>query len=211
MTKNKWIILAIILVCAALFLTIFAISFESITGVALPWWAVIVALVIFGLIVYLVILLSERSAKRFETLLLTEGISTEKQYKWGNYLLYVDFTGQRLANNYLSTRQIIPFSDVAGYRIESYRSSENVELPQEQIFLSLVISLKKDGFEFEYQYLPVFEIKVESAAVDDFNEITDELVERFPELSEMLALQQDLKKIIEINSENGIHYNIQNS
>lgn len=210
MTKNKWLVLAIILVCAALFLTIFAYTFESHTGVALPWWAFIVALVIFGLLVYLVILLTERSAKRFETLLINEGISTEKQYKWNNYLLYVDFNSQRLANNYLSTRQIIAFEDVAGFRLETYRTGEEVELSEDEVFVSIVISLKKEGVDFEYQYLPVFEVKVESADVTNLKEVTAQLVEKYPELSDMLTLQDDIGKILEINAANGIHSNIRN-
>ena len=209
MTKKKWMILAIILICAALFLTIFAVTFKSQTGVNLPWWAFIVALVIFGLVVYLVILLAERSAKRFETMLLGEGISTEKQYKWGNYVLYVDFESGRLANNYLSTRQIISFGDVAGCRIETYRNGEEVDLPDEQLFVSFVISLKKEGFEYEYQYLPVFEIKVSADDAQDINEITPELVEKYPELADMHLLQTDIQKILEINTANGIRSNIQ--
>lgn len=210
MTKNKWIIVAIIIVCAAIFLTIFGYTFESQTGQALPWWAYIVALIIFGLIVYLVFVLSERSSKRFETLLINEKISTEKQYKWNNYLLYVDFNTNRIANNYLSTRQIIPFKDVAGYRIETYRVGEDVELDEEQIFVSLVISLNKEGVDFEYQYIPVFEIKVDSADVTDITEITPQLAEKYSELADVMALQQDINNILEINKANGIRSNVHN-
>ncbi|MCH5153249.1 MAG: hypothetical protein J1F68_04760 [Clostridiales bacterium] len=209
MTKNKWIVLIIILVCAAMFLTIFAVTFKAYTGVDLPWWAFIAALVIFALIVYLVIILSQRSSKRFESLLLSEGIVTDRQYKWGNYLLYVDFASSRLANNYLSTREIIQFADVAGFRLETYRTGEDVELSDEQSFVSLVISFRKEGFEYEYQYLPVFEVKVESADIEDVKQISPQLVDKYPELSDMLALQDDLNKILEINAANGIRSNIQ--
>ena len=208
MTNKKWIVLAIILVCAALFLTIFAVTFKSQTGVSLPWWAFILALVIFALVVYLVILLSRRSAQRFESLLATEGISTDRQYKWGGHVLYVDFDSQRLANTYLSTRAVIPFCDVAGYRLETYRDGESVELTDEQIFVSMVISLTKEGFEFEYQYLPVFEIKLNVEDANDLKEITSELVDKYPELADMLALQTDLRKILEINRANGIRSHI---
>lgn len=211
MTKNKWIFFAIVLICAAMFLTIFAVSFKSHTGVALPWWAFIAALAIFALVVYLVILLSQRSAKRFETLLINEEIATDRQYKWSNYLLYVDFESQRLANNYLSTRAIIPFSEVAGCRIETYHTGENEELSEDEIFLSLVISLNKEGFDYEYQYLPVFEIKVNVEDASDITEITTELVEKYPQLSDMFALQTDIRKILEINAANGIRSNVQNN
>lgn len=209
MTKNKWIIWAIVLACAAVFLTIFAVTFKSQTGVALPWWAFVAALAIFALIVYLVILLAQRSAQRFEALLLKEGIAKKLQYKWSSYLLYVDFESGRLANNYLSTRAIIPFSEVVGFRIEAYHDGEDEELSEEENFLSLVLTLKKDGYEFEYQYLPVFEIKVSAIDAIDVKEITTELVEKYPTLADMLALQQDVKKILEINAANGIRSNIQ--
>ena len=202
MTKKKWFIAVIILICAAIFLTIFAVTFKSQTGQDLPWWAFVAALVIFALIVYLVILLSERSAKRFETLLLNEGIATDRQYKWRKYVLYVDFESQRLANNYLSTRAIVPFDDVAGCRIESYRISEEVELPESERFLSLVLTLRKEGSDYEYQYLPVFEVKVEAEDVTDIKEVTAELTEKYSELTDMLALQSDVKKILEINAQN---------
>ena len=211
MTKNKWYVVAIIVVCAVLFLTIFGITFKSQTGVNLPWWAFLVALAIFALIVYLVILLSQRSAKRFEALLLNEGIATDKCYKWGSYSLYVDFESQRLANDYLSTRAIISFADVAGYRIETYHVGESVELDEDELFVSLVLSLCKADAEFEYQYLPVFEIRVDSADVADVTEITPKLVEKYPELKDMLALQEDARKILEINAANGIRSNIQNN
>ena len=210
MTKNKWIIVAIIVVCAAIFLTIFGFTFESQTGQPLPWWAYIIALIIFGLIVYLVFVLSERSSKRFETMLINEGIPVEKPYKWNNHLLYVDFNSQRLANNYLSTRQIIDFKDVAGYRLETYRVGEEEELDENHVFVSIVITLNKADVEFEYQYLPVFETKVESADVTDVNEITPKLTEKYPELTDVLALQNDLKQILEINKANGIRSNVQN-
>lgn len=208
MTKNKWLVLAIILVCAALFLTIFGFTFKSQTGVPLPWWAYIAALVIFALIVYLIVVLSERSTQRFQSTLIKNGISTDKQYKWGRYLLYVDFDSQLLANNYMATRAIIPFSEVAGYRIESYRSGEEEELSEEETYLSLVITLKKPGFEYEYQYIPVFEIKVKADDATDIKEITAELAEKYPELADMLELQGDLRQILEINEANGIRSNV---
>ena len=211
MTKKKWISLVIILVCAAIVLSIFSFAFKSQTGVDLPWWAYIVALVIYALIVYLVIILTKRSTAQFDALLAREGFSAQKSYVWGNQKLLVDFDSQRIANTYLSTRPLIAFSDVAGYRIESYRSGKDVELPDDKRFVSFVLSVKKHDDEFEYMYIPLFEIKVDNIDLPDkMIEISDELVAKYPELKDMYELQTDVKTILQINEAEGVHSNVRN-
>ena len=75
-------------------------------------------------------------------------------------------------------------------------------------FVSFVITVTKEGFETEYLYIPVFEVKVDAKDVQHVKEITAELVEKYPELSDMMELQTDIKKILDINVANGIHHNI---
>lgn len=210
MTKKKWMSLAIILVCAVIVISIFSFVFKTQTGVDLPWWAYIVALVIYALIVYLVIILSARSKEQFAALLAREGFTVEKEYKWDKQSLCIDFTSKRIANTYISTKPIIQFGDIASFRIESYQVGKEQELPDDKRFLSLVLTVKKEGFEFEYLYIPMFEIAVDVADIPEkFTEISDELVEKYPELKDMYELQADVKKILEINEADGIHFNIQ--
>lgn len=210
MTKKKWTSLAIIVVCAVIVLSIFSFVFKAQTGVDLPWWAYIVGLVIYALIVYLVIVLSARFKQKFDAMLAKEGFTVDKQYKWNKQSLYVDFTSKRIANTYLSTRPLIQFCDIAGFRIESYQTGVEQELPDDKRYLSIVLTVKKVGFEFEYMYIPMFEIAVDVADIPEkLKEITPELVEKYPELSDMAELQSDVKKILEINTADGIHSNVQ--
>lgn len=210
MTKKKWISLAIILMCAVIVLSIFSFVFKAQTGVDLPWWAYIIALVIYALIVYLVIILAARSKQEFDALLARENFTVDKEYKWDRHSLYIDFTSKRIANTYLSTKPIVPFCDIAGLRIESYQSGIEQELPDDKRFLSLVLTVKKEGFEYEYLYIPMYEIAVDVADIpEQSNEISAELVEKYPELKDMHELQADVKKILETNLADGIHSNVQ--
>lgn len=210
MTKKKWMSLAIIIVCAAIVLSIFSIVFKAQTGVDLPWWAYLVALVIYALIVYLVIILSARSKQKFDAMLVNENFTIDKQYKWNTQSLYVDFTSKRIANTYLSTRPIVSFADIAGFRIESYQAGIEQELPDDKRYLSLVLTVKKEGFEFEYMYIPMFEIAVDVCDIPvKLDEISPELLAKHPDLADMAELQSDVKKIMEINIADGVHSNVQ--
>lgn len=210
MFKREWTVFGLLSACTVA-VTFFAIFYRQPDGAKVEWLFYVAVVAIVATICFLVFLLYLNAKQKFDRLLVKEQFNADKRYLWGRYKLLIDFESQRLANNYLSTRAIIPFCEVAGYRLETYRKNDDVELDEDQVFTSLVITLKKDGFEFEYQYLPVFEIKVESADVQDINEITPKLVEKNPELADVLALQQDLNNILEINLANGIHSNVRNN
>ncbi|MCH5157300.1 MAG: hypothetical protein J1G02_05450 [Clostridiales bacterium] len=206
MFKREWTVFTILSVCTVA-ITVFAIIYKY-DGARVEWLTYVAVVAIIATLAFLVYLLYINAKQKFDRLLSREQFVANKEYMWGNYKLLIDFESQRLANNYLSTRAIIPFSDVAGYRIETYHKNDDVELSDEHVFLSLVITLKKAGFEFEYQYLPVFEIKVNTEDVNDIKEVTSELVAKYPELSDVLALQEDLSTILQTNIAHGIRSNI---
>ena len=209
MTKKKWLALGIFAIGGAIVLTIFSIVFKSRTGVALPWWAYVIALVIYALIVYMIILFVGCSSQRFDAMLSKVGFNTDKQYNWGPHTLRIDFQSKRIANTYISTKPIVDFHEVAGYRFETYQTGANEELESDKRFVSLVLTVKKAGFEFEYLYVPMFEVAVDADAIGDgITEITPELVERYPELAEVKALCDDVKQILEINAADGIVSNV---
>ena len=198
MTKKKWISLGIIAVCAAIVLTIFSILFERSTGVALPWWAYIIGLLIYALIVYLIYIITKITSQRYASMLAKADFHVDRQYEWDNQIISIDFTSKRIANTYLTTKPFVDFSEIVGYRFETYHTGANKELPEGKIFVSLVLSIKKEGFEYEYRYIPVFEVAVDAEIVGDgIAEITPELVDRYPDLKEMAELQADINKILE--------------
>ena len=207
MFKREWTVFSVLSACTVA-VTALAIFYKP-DGTKVGWLTYIAVIAIVATVGFLAFLLYLNAKQKFDRLLATEQFVADKTYTWGKFKLVMDFQSQRLANSYLSTRAIIPFCDVAGYRMETYRKNEEMELSEEQSFVSLVITLKKDGFEFEYQYLPVFEIKVSTVDVNDIKEVTPELMAKYPELADMLALQQDLASILEINVANGIRSNIQ--
>ena len=209
MFKREWTVFGALSACTVAVI-FFALFYRS-DGARVQWLSYVAVVAVVATLCFLAFMLYLNAKQKFDRLLAKEQFAIDKQYEWGKFKLLIDFQGQRIANNYLSTRAIIPFSDVAGYRLETYRKNEDVELDDEHVFLSLVISLKKDGFEFEYQYLPVFEMKVESVDVQDIKEVTQDLTEKYPELTDMFALQQDARKILEINVANGIHSNLRNN
>lgn len=208
MLKKNWFTIAIICICGAAVLAAFSIIFKSQTGVDLPWWAYIVALFIFALLVYLVYLLIGNRTERFDKQLAGEKFNVDKRYDWLDQSLCLDFTSKCVANTYLSTKPFFPFSDVAGYRYETYQNNKDVELPDDKRYVSLVITVKKEGFEYEYMYIPVFEVVVDNDCIGDNFEITDELLEKYPELKQVAKLQNDLDAIEQINQADGIRSNV---
>ena len=132
--------------------------------------------------------------------------NTEKLHVWGDTQLHIDFTGKRIANNYLSTKPIFPFSDVVGYRFETYRISgetyaEHLEvLSDDEQFVNIVLTIKRPEHEFEYLYIPMFEVKVLRADVGEGVEsLSDELVAKYPDLQQIVDLQKDIELILASN------------
>lgn len=201
MTKKKWISLGIIAVCAAIVLTIFSVLFERSTGVSLPWWAYIVALLIYALIVYLIYIITKITSQRYEAMLAKANFKVDSQYEWNKQIVSLDFQSKRLANTYITTKPFVDFSEIVGYRFETYQMGESEELDDDKRFVSLVLSIKKESAEQEFLYIPVFEVAVDAADVGDgIAEITPELVDKYPSLSDMADLEADVKKILEMNS-----------
>lgn len=198
MKGNKWISLGVIAVCGAIVLTIFSVLFEKSTGVALPWWAYIVALLIYALIVYLIYIITKITSQRYETMLAKANFHVDKQYEWNKQIVSLDFTSKRLANTYITTKPFVDFSEITGYRFETYQIGQSEELGEDKRFVSLVIAVKKESEEQEFLYIPVFEVAVDASDVGDgITEITTELVNKYPTLSDMAELQADVNKILE--------------
>lgn len=204
MFKKDWIVFSI-LAAFTVFLTCFAAVYKP-DGAQVTWLGYVAAVAIVATIAYFIYLLYAVSRQSFARLLKRNNFNTEKQYNWRDTELHLDFSGKLIANNYLSTKPIFPFSDVVGYRFEAFRISgethaEHVEvLNDDERFVSIVLTVRKPDREFEFLYIPMFEVKV---ANDDLGEtievLSDELVEKYPDLQQLVELQKDIEKILSMN------------
>ena len=204
MFKRDWIVFSILAAFTA-FLTVFSFVYNPV-GTDLSWLTYVVALAITATIAYLIYLLYAMSTQRFARLMRQENFNTDKLYVWKENELHIDFAGKRIANNYLATRPIVPFEDVVGYRFETYRISGETYAEHLQVlgdaerFVSIVLTIKKPEREFSFMYIPMFEVKVESADIGETLEsLSDELVAKYPDLQELVELQKDVESILEIN------------
>lgn len=204
MFKRDWIVFSI-LATFTLALTVFSAVYKP-DGTNVSWLAYVAAVAIVATVAYLIYLLYVMSKQRFARILKRENFNTEKLYVWKNNELHLDFSGKLVANNHLSTKPIFPFSDVVGYRFEAFRISgdtyaEHLEvLPDDERFVSIVLTIKKPEREFEFLYIPMFEVKVANSDIGETIEnISDELLEKYPDLQQLVDLQKDVDNILEIN------------
>ena len=204
MFKRDWIVFSI-LATFTVALTIFSAAYKP-SDADVSWLAYVAAVAIVATIAYLIYLLYANSKQKFARLLKKENFNTEKLYVWKSSELHFDFTGKLVANNHLSTKPIFPFSDLVGYRFESFRISgdthaEHLEvLSEDERFLSIVLTVKMPEHEFEFLYIPMFEVKVANSDLGETVEnISDELVEKYPDLQQLVDLQKDVETIISMN------------
>ncbi len=190
-----------VVVCGALLLVLFNSVFRAITGQSLPWWAYIVATCIYALIVYLVYLLVQIRFQRFDRMLSREGFHTDKRYEADGQTLCIDFDGKRIADTYLSTKQLISFEEIVGCRVETYQNGSRQILPDDRRYLNLVLTVVKDDPtpDHPYLYLAMFEIEVAAEDVPEIPDVNEELVTKYPELKPLYDLKQDVLRILEIN------------
>lgn len=193
--NKKRIIAMIVVGVVGLVLLVLAISlWRTLTGIPFPTWAIFVGALIWALAIYMAFLLTKSSKVQFDDLLAQRNFHADSSYAWGQYVLHMDFAARCLASNYLSTKQLVPFDDIIGYRVEAYRKGTLVVLPETERYLSLVITVRKEGYDSEYLYISVFEIKVDAALLNDELTVTDEMVAACGELDQLVRLQRDLDR-----------------
>ena len=205
MFKKDWIVFSILATFTA-FLAVFSAVYTQPNGEKVSWLAYVVAVTVVATIAYLIYLLYAMSRQSFARLMQRENFNTDKLYVWKDTELHIDFAGKRVANSYLSTKPIFPFSDVVGYRFETFRISgdthaEHVEvLSDDERFVSLVLTIKRPEHEFEFLYIPMFEVKVSNSDIGESVEtLSDELVAKYPDLQQLVELQKDVETILSIN------------
>lgn len=205
MFKKDWIVFSV-LATFTVGLTVFSAVYRQPSGAHVTWLGYVAAVAIVATIAYLFYLLYAISKQSFARLLKKENFNSEKVYTFKEVELHFDFSGKRVANNYIATKPIFPFSDVVSYHFETFRISgetyaEHLEvLPEDERFVSIVMTVKKPEREFEFLYIPMYEVKVDNADVgEELESISSELVEKYPDLQQLVDLQKDIETIIEMN------------
>ncbi len=203
MSKKKWISCAVIAVCGVIVLSLFYVVFHRVTGQSLPWWAYAIAAVIYGLVVYLVYLLAQGHAQKFDNLLLRENFHTDKRYEADGQILCIDFQNKRIANTYLSTKTFVDFKDIVGCRVESYQRGSKIVLEEDERFLDVVITVNKEEPtpDHPFLYIAMFEVKIAAADVPETPDVTEELVAKYSELKPLYDLKRDISEIVLINKQ----------
>ena len=204
MFKKDWIVFST-LAAFTVALTVFAVAYKP-NGAQVAWLAYVSAVAIIATIAYLIYLLYATARQGFDRLLKHENFNTEKLHVWKERQLHIDFTNKLVANNYLSTKPIFSFGDLVGYRFETYRISgdtyaEHLEvLSDNEQFVSIVLTVKMPDREFEYLYIPMYEVKVSADDVGDtLDNIPNELLEKYPDLQQIVNLQNDIETILSSN------------
>ena len=214
MNKKSWLMLIWIAVISSIIVDVVVSQiFVAVTQTKFPWWAYVILTVIVCLTAYLIFLLAASKRKRkFDDSLAQHNFSATARYVWSQYELAIDFDSKQIVNTYLTTRKFVRFSDVAGYRFETYRNGAEVQLPPDRLFVSIVISVKKQNDPYNYAYIPVFEVEVASGDVsDDVGADLQTLSDKYPDLLPMVQLRADLDKILADNQASGIRSNVINN
>lgn len=202
MKKNNLILFAVIsVVSCAVFIALFDGIYRNVSDKTLPWWAYIVLLFICALIVYLVYLLLQIRQQSFDKMLVREGFHIDKRYEADGQTLCIDFEGKRIADTYLSTKPLIRFEDIVGYRVESYRTGRALVLSEDKRYLNIVLTVSREDatYEHPYFYIAMFEVQVDASDVGETPDVTGELVAKYPTLKPLFDLKQDVISIMQIN------------
>lgn len=214
MKKKDWMILGGVAGATLVTLLFFWLTLRTDTGERYSIWLFagpfLGFIVLSGAIVAICKFVGNREKETFETWLSREGFSTQNLYVWEgdamgthqNASVCIDFDNKRFACNQLY-RYVVPFERIANVQTE-FSQLMFGSISETQRRVNLVISVREACDEFKYFYITMFDVVVDLAAFGEKEELTPTLVENYPEFRRMYELQQDVKKIIEINIADGV-------
>lgn len=168
------------------------------------------------IIIMTLYLVKYSSKKKFYKFLSKYNFDIQKHYEGNKYLIddryekpiiCIDFTAKRFASNYLMSK-IVPFRDIVSATIEVFDTNTYCKKSL-KAYVSLVIMIKRgeplDLFGLTAIKVPIeMEDYIEDLEIDD--RFINSLINKYPELSEIVELKADIDKIVEINREDGIDY-----
>ena len=149
--------------------------------------------------------LETHKGESFESQLSRIGVNTRKTYV-GHHIapenkvcVVIDFDSKQFASN-LIYHYVVPFSRIASGRIEvlPYATS------REKCRVQYVISVRRKDNETNYDYIELFDTVVYKSELGENDQLTTEMFNKYPVLNDILALNEDVQKIMEINIKDGV-------
>ena len=149
-------------------------------------------------------LLSRRGHETLEIKLSRQGFNTQRSYHYStdagiNITAYIDFDGKQFASNQIYN-YVIPFSRIASGRVEIRSNALNAN----KSTVAYVISIRRKDSDNNYDYIDLFHTVVDNIDITDKEEITELMIAKYPSLKDIVELDSDVQRIIEINKSNGI-------
>ena len=149
-------------------------------------------------------LLSRRGRETLEIKLSRQGFNAQRSYHYStdagiNIMVYIDFDSKQFASNQIYN-YVIPFSRIASGRVEIRSNALN----SNKSAVAYVISIRRKGSENYYDYIEVFGTVVENDDLSDGEEITNLMIAKYPSLKDIVELDRDLQRIIEINKSDDV-------
>ena len=149
--------------------------------------------------------LENRRGESFEIKLSQLGFNAQKSYV-GHHVaventvfIAIDFDSKQFASN-LIYNQVVPFGRIASGRTEilPYAMSD------EKCVVQYVISVARKDDDMSYDYIELFDTVVFKSELGENDSLTEEMLNKYPLLNEILALDEDIQKIIKINLADGV-------
>ena len=203
MKKLDWILIfSLLIIVALLFAVCWFVSdeaeFRIVMGVVL-----FLIWLVFVLVVIMYRLLPKRGRETLEIKLSRLGFNIQKCYQYSNDVgisvtLYIDFDSKQIAGN-VFYNNVIPFSRLASGRVEIVAYGINTN----KSIVHYVISIRRKGSDNQYDYIEIFNTIVENSDLSDNEEITEQMLAKYPLLKDILDLDGDVQRIVSINEADG--------
>ena len=170
---------------------------------AWQWWVFVpLAVVVLGTCTVLVLDSYNRSKGKNAENKPTSGALPKKYESTSlgrKVVVLIDFPTKQFGSN-LIYKQVVPFSRVASGRIEVLPYAASKEKCQVQY----VIAISRKDNDLSYDYIEMFSTVVNKSELGENDQLTAEMFDKYPQLSDILALHEDVQKIMEINHADGV-------
>ena len=208
MKKKYWITVLICFVVSVIGVTIGSFAYKADNGEHFSWYVFVFVPLVFTALIFAVFALlnrvKTRQSESFEMQLSRFGFNTQKSYT-GHRLsventvrIGIDFDSKQFACN-LIYRYVVPFSRIASGRIEVLPYN----MANDKCVVQYVIAITRKDNDTMYDYIELFNTVVSKSELGENDQLTQEMIDKYSTLKDMLALNEDIQKIVQINIEDG--------
>ncbi|MCH5153248.1 MAG: hypothetical protein J1F68_04755 [Clostridiales bacterium] len=202
-----WVLLCCIVSIVAV--TIGSFVYKANSGEHLSWVFFVFVPLGFTAAVFCLALLGNymetHKGETIETKMYRSGFSGQKSYI-GHHLtaqnkvvVMIDFKTKQFASNQIY-RYVVPFSRVASGRIEVLPYN----MSNEKCIVQYVIAIARNDGEMSYDYIELFDTVVDKSELGENDKLTEQMFDKYPLLNDILALNEDIQKIVKINQADGV-------